>query len=131
MKPILALLAVLLGSVAYAQATVTLPPATPEQVILTWTASTGCSSTAPCTYQVYRATGTCPSTLPGSTGWTPLAPTASQAVTQTDLTVAFSTTYSYVVEAVQGAVNSGPSNCITIATPPALAAPTGLTGNAT
>ena len=129
MKRIIAITMLALGIVVHAQATVTLPAATSFSVVLTWTASVSCSAATPCTYQIYRIAGSCPATLPGTSGWTALPPTASQAVTATDSTVAAGATYSYVAETVQGTANSGPSNCITVAIPNVPAAPTNLVGS--
>lgn len=109
--------------------TVTLPGASSFVVDLSWTASTSCSSTDTCTYAPYRmAASSCPTTLTGTTGWTALTATAAQATTDVDSSVVAGTTYIYVVEAVQGTANSGPSNCIVVAVPNAPAAPTGLSG---
>ena len=118
---------ILLAAVGHAQ-TLTLPSASSNAVVLTWTASTSCTTTTPCTYIPYRIAGTCPATLAGTTGWTALPATASQVLTATDASVTAGATYSFVVEAVQAGQNSGPSNCITLTIPNVLAPPAALSG---
>lgn len=129
MKKLLFLLIFFLPAISKAQATVTLPVATVETTVLTWTNSSTCTTSTPCVMIPYRIGGTCPSTLGGTSGWTQLATTASQAVTATDTSVVPGSTYSYVVESVfvSGGANSGPSNCVTVTIPNVPAAPTGLT----
>lgn len=122
MKRILALAILALAPLAHAQ-TMSLPAATSEAVTITWTASVSCTASAPCTYAPYRMAGACNTN--GST-WTALPATSSQAASAIDSTVTPGSTYSYVVEAVQGSVNSGPSNCVTVTVPNVPAAPTGL-----
>lgn len=119
------LAAVLGGSVVHAQ-TMTLPAATPQQVGLSWTASSSCSATSPCTYVAYRLPGACPASVAGTSGWTALPATAAQVVVSTDATITPGSTYCYVVEAVQGGVNSGPSNAVSVVVPLSPSAPSGL-----
>ena len=122
------------------------PPASVHSVTLTWTAPTssstwsGCTTTAPCVYAVYRCVGTastCPSVPTSSTSWTEITTPATRpsATTYVDLNVTAADTYTYVVETVQASVNSGPSNTTTatvpntgIPTAPALGNPTTATG---
>ena len=117
MKRILATFA-LFALVALAQAqTVTVPAGSPtESVYLTWTAPSGCTAAAPCTYAIYRVPGTATITG-GTTGATLVTTTAAQALTATDSTVVAGQTYSYAVETVQGGMNSVPSNTVTLAIP--------------
>ncbi len=122
------------------------PPASVHSVTLTWTAPassstwSGCTTTAPCVYAIYRCVGTastCPSVPTSSTSWTEIttATTRPSATTYVDLNVTAAATYTYVVETVQASVNSGPSNTTTatipntgIPTAPALGSPTTATG---
>ncbi len=128
MKRIFAALAILtLATLVHAQ-TVTVPPASTYQVNLTWTAATGCTVAAPCTYTVYRLPGTVTITA-GTTGATLVGTTAAQTVAYTDSTVVSGQTYSYAVETVQGGANSAPSNTFTVAIPLAPSAPSGLSGS--
>ena len=102
-----------------AQAT-TLPTTTTHSVQLPIGLPSNCTGANACQFQVYRISGTCPSVLGGSAGWTLIATTAAQAASYTDNTVAGSTQYSYDVEAQQSGTPtnvSGPSNCQTVTTP--------------
>lgn len=117
-----------LATLAGAQ-TVTVPNATSYKVVLAWTAPTGCTTAAPCTYAVYRVPGTV--TLSGGlTGATLVTTTAAQAVTASDTTVVPGQTYSYALETLQGGANSAPSATVTVTIPFVPAAPSGLTGSA-
>ncbi len=135
MKKIAAIL-MSLGLLAGCHAQV--PPATTHAVDLTWTAPAatstwaGCSTSAPCVYAVYRCAGsaTACGTL-SSTAWAEIttAATRPSGVTYQDTGVSGGTTYSYVVETVQGSENSGPSNVTTATVPqtptaPAIGSPT-------
>lgn len=126
MKTIFAML-ILAAGTGGAQ-TVTVPGATQYQVNLTWTAPTGCTSTTPCTYNVYRVPGTV-TIGAGTAGATLVGTTASQTVAYSDTTVATGTTYSYAVETIQGGANSVPSNTFTVAIPLVPGAPAGLSGS--
>ena len=124
----LLLIVVLLWQAGYIHGqTVSLPGATTPTVKLGWTAPSGCISTSPCSYIPYRISGSCPTTLVGSPGWTALPQTATQVGSTVDSTVAPGTTYSYVVETVQGVAQSGPSNCVTVSVPNVPSPATGLT----
>jgi hypothetical protein len=107
------------GQKAFSQ-TGTLPPATPSSATVPWTLPSNCTAATTCQFQVYRITGVCPATLAGSTGWTLIATTASQATSYVDTAVTGGTTYSYDIEAVPTGstlILSGPSNCSTGTTP--------------
>ncbi len=136
MKKIFAATILALAAVACAHPQV--PPATTHAVDLTWTAAaasstwTGCSTSVPCVYAVYRCAGTASAcgTL-SSTAWAEVTTVATRpsGVSYQDLTVSGGTTYSYAVETVQGSENSGPSNVTTAAVPetptaPAIGSPT-------
>lgn len=95
-----------------------MPPATNHSVQLAWTAPSasstwsGCSSSAPCTYAVYRCADTaanCASTTNAS--WKEITTAASRpsGTSYTDATAAGLTAY-YAVETVQGSSNSAASN---------------------
>jgi len=118
-----------LCSVSFAQ-TVTLPPgsAGATGVKLTWTLPITCTTSNPCTERPYRILGVCPSPLTGTSGWTVLTDSASQATTVTDSTITSGLQYSYVVETQQGGLNSGPSNCISVTVPNVPSPATGLAG---
>lgn len=75
---------------------------------LTWTDTVNPSGTL---YDVYRLTGTCPTTAPTTTsGFTLLNSSPLSAKTYQDTTVAASTTYCYVVTALaSGGTQSAPS----------------------
>lgn len=100
------------------------PPATPPPTVsLTWTAATsnsnwsGCSTTIPCTYAIYRdsvAPGTDPLT---STNWIKVATTTvANATGYVDATPP-SGNIGYYVETVWSTENSGPSNLATVVVP--------------
>ena len=103
------LLLALVSGVSQAQATTTVnfPAAQQHSASVSWTAPTQCSSSLPCTFQVYRAVGACPATLPGSPGWVLLTPTPITAGSYVDQTVAAGTTYAYGIYASQ-AQSTGP-----------------------
>ncbi len=109
------------------------PPATTHSVTLTWTAPasnsvwTGCTTTAPCVYAVYRCTGsatTC-GTL-SSTAWSEITTpsTRPSALTYVDIGVTGGTSYTYTVETVQLNTNSSPSNTTTALVPQTPGSPT-------
>ena len=130
MKSIFAALVILaIATVAHAQ-TVTVPQASTYAVAVAWTGPASCTTTAPCTYAVYRVPGTTTITA-GTTGATLVGTTASQIVAFTDNTVTAGQTYSYAVETVYEGANSGPSNTVTVTIPLVPSAPTGLTGSVT
>lgn len=118
------LVALLATAFANAQ-TVQLPSATPSSVTVPWTLpssdpTTSCTSTQQCIMSVYRQTGTCPSVLVGSTGWTLVGTSSANATQYIDNTTSPNTTYAYTVEASPvGATTtfSGPANCQSIKTP--------------
>src|ERR1700722_1839296 len=97
------LLAALLAVVALGQNT----PA--HSAIVTWTDTLNPTGT---TYNVYRAAGACPATPPTSTtGFTKLNPNAAASgLTYVDSSIV-SGTYSYLVTAVVGGVETAPSPC--------------------
>lgn len=108
------------------------PPATTHSVTLTWSAPassstwTGCTTTAPCVYAVYRCTGsatTC-GTL-SSTAWSEIttATTRPSGTTYADTAVTGGGVFTYAVETVQGLDNSGPSNTTTATVPETPVAP--------
>jgi hypothetical protein len=124
MKRILAALAFLAASLHAQTATVTLPVATPLIPVVSWTLPTAgtwgsCTAIADvtCTFQVYAIPGSCPATLPGSTGWTTLPISAANAVSEADTTETPGTTVSYVVFTEYGGVQSTNSNCVTVTIP--------------
>lgn len=136
MKRTLAIFALLAGTLAFAQTktatnvTITAPIGGP--VTLTWTASTSCTASTPCSgYIVYAFNGTCPATIIGSGGWTEFTQNAGgtpiTAPPFVDSTEQPGETVSYFMEAVQNGVPSPPSACATVALPNAPAAPTGVT----
>jgi hypothetical protein len=92
------------------------PPASSAKVVLTWTAPvasgnwTGCTTAAPCTYAIYRATGaTCPAST--STAFQEVTtPTARPSGTTWTDTTATGMTVCYIAATIQGTQNSGPSN---------------------
>lgn len=94
------------------------PPASTSTVNLSWTAPAasggwaGCTTAAPCTYAIYRATFATASACPASTNtaYTEVTNPAARpsGTTFTDATA--SGTVCYIGETVQGAANSGPSN---------------------
>lgn len=74
--------------------------------------SPGCSNNNSCNeFQVYRHTGSCPNLLDNSIGWSDIGTTTN--LIFIDSNVVSGTIYSYDVEAINGAIYSGPSNCIT------------------
>ena len=109
------------------------PPATAHKVTLTWQAPvagstwSGCTTTAPCVYAVYRCTGdsTACGTL-SSTAWTEITTTTTRpsGTSYVDTVVTGGTTYTYAVETVQGTDNSGPSNTTTATIPQTPGSPT-------
>lgn len=128
----------MLAGAAFAQtkgpATVTVTAASTANGVLTWTAPAavsggwaGCGSPSTCTYQVYVLPATCPSPLIGSTGWATIGSPVS-GTTFTDGVEAGGSTESYYVVTLQGGMQSGPSNCITLTFPFAPGDPTGTTG---
>lgn len=81
------------------------------EVDMSWVASSD-TGTGVSGYRVYRR-------LYGTTSWTLLATTTGTAVSYQDLTTVQNTRYDYQVTAFDGAGNvSGPSNILTVATPP-------------
>jgi hypothetical protein len=132
------LLSVIVMAASLAGCHAQVPPATGYKVSLSWTAPvagsgwTGCTTTAPCVYAVYRCTATastCGSTV--NTAWSELTAPATRpsGTAYTDTTVASGVTAYYAVETVQGSANSGASNVVTMIVPgvpsaPALNTPT-------
>ena len=115
--PLLALIASFAGissAQTDAQTGVAGCPVTQHCALLQWNAST----TLNATYNVWRLTGPCPSTQPTDTSafgtapinTSPIPGTPAPAVTYTDQTVTGGTTYCYVVTAILGSSQSGPSN---------------------
>ena len=99
--------------------TAVLPSATATSATIPWSLPSNCTATTTCQFQVYRFLGSCPAVLAGSTGWTLVATTGSQATIYKDTTVAGGTQYCYDVEAVPtGSISvfSGPSNAGSITT---------------
>lgn len=122
-KTIFLLAAALISAGCHGQ----VPPASTHVVDVTWTAPTatagwtGCTTTAPCVYAVYRCTDTaanCAST--SSTSWKEITTPASRpsSTSFTDSNAAGLTAY-YNVETVQGSANSAPSNTVGPLTVPA------------
>ena len=109
--PLLALLAAFAG-ISAAQTGAAGCPIQTHCALLSWTAS----ATLNATYNVWRLTGACPAVQPLSTlpftqiNADPIPGTPAPSVTYTDTTVAGGTTYCYVVTAVLGSSQSGPSN---------------------
>jgi hypothetical protein len=111
------------------------PVATPYSVTLTWTAPSatsswgGCTTSSPCVYAFYRCAGTSTvcATL-SSTAWVEITTsmTRPSGTSYQDTTVTIATTYSYVIETVQGTANSAPSNMVTVTIPgePPIGSPT-------
>ena len=66
---------------------------------VSWTAPAQCSSSNPCTFQIYRAAGTATCTV-GSPGWTLIATTAQMVGSYVDNTVTGGTTVTYAIFAV-------------------------------
>ena len=116
-----------MAGILHAQGTtVALPPATQHVANVSWTAPSACNSTTPCTFVVYRNTGTCPATLVGSTGWTLIATTAAQVGSYVDSSVTAGTTYAYAIYSQQGTTLSPPA-CGSGAIPNGLAPVTNVT----
>jgi hypothetical protein len=93
---------------------------------LTWTDTLNPSGT---TYNVWRLTGTCPTTAPTSTpptGFTQINTSAITLKTYQDTAVTGGSTYCYVITAVNSGGQSAPSSDIP-ATIPTLYPPTNLT----
>lgn len=110
----IALAALLIAAGCRAQ----VPPPTNHVVNLTWTAPvanstwTGCTTSAPCVYAVYRCSAsaaTCANT--SNTAWQEITTTSTRpsGTAYTDATANGLTAY-YVVVTVQGSASSGPSN---------------------
>lgn len=75
---------------------------------LAWTDTVNPSGTM---YNVWRESGACPATPPTTTsGFTQLNTTSIQAKTYVDSSVIGGATYCYIVTAVSGSNQSGPSN---------------------
>ncbi len=103
---------------------ITLRGQTQHTVTLTWQAPVpppgstwpGCTTDSPCVYQAFSLAGqTCPTTVPGSSGWQYVGQTSL--LTLTDNKQAAGTVVSYVVYAIQNKVQSDPSNCVTVTLP--------------
>ena len=87
---------VLISVTVKAQAATVPLPGPSHSTMVSWTAPSNCSSTTPCTFQVYRTTGTAACTV-GSPGWTFVGTTAPQVGSYSDTTVSAGTTYTYAV----------------------------------
>lgn len=77
-----------------------------HSAVLTWTAPSDATSSS--TYNVYRATGTCPASGIAGLTFSKIANTA--ALTYTDNTVVVGTTYCFYATQLVGTVESVPSN---------------------
>ena len=104
------------------------PPASVHSVTLTWNAPvagstwSGCTTTAPCVYAVYRCAGTatsCPAPPTSSTSWAEITTptTRPSGTTFVDTAVTGGDSYTYVVETVQASTSSVPSNTTTANVP--------------
>jgi len=101
-------------------------------VTLSWTASVTSTTATPGTSNVYRETGTCPTTQPTSTvGFSQIATNITPSGPYTDTTVSTGTTYCYVVTAVIGGLESNPSNTFQAVISGLPSPPTGLKGTIT
>jgi hypothetical protein len=137
MKRFAAFLCLLVGlaiatPIAKAQASlVAIPAATQHKVTLGWT--NNCSATVTCSFQVYRAAGTCPAA--GAVAWLELNITAANAESYVDLAVTQGSQYSYqtvaqapvTVNGTQQLQIAGPSNCVTVTVPNGPSPATGAT----
>lgn len=136
MRLILLFLTLACAPIAQAQAAtlVAIPSATQHKASLSWTNT--CSSTVTCSFQVYRAAGTCPAA--GAVAWQQLNITSANATSYDDLAVIQATQYSYqvvaqapvVVNGVTQTQTAGPSNCITVTIPNGPSPATGATVSA-
>jgi hypothetical protein len=104
---LLALIAPVAGN---AQASTVALPGPSHSAMVSWTAPANCTSTAPCTFQVYRTTGTAACTV-GSPGWTFVATTAPQVGSYSDSTVSGGATYTYAIFVVQPSQPMSPPAC--------------------
>ena len=77
-----------------------------HQAALTWTAPS--DAVAGSTYNVYRASGSCPVTAPGTLTWTKLTATSISVLTYTDTTITVGA-WCYYVTQVQVGIESNPS----------------------
>lgn len=107
--------AIMLGAPVWAGVaaqSATIPPAaTAYKAQVSYTST--CSPASSCAFILYRASGACP-----SQGWQQVGPmSAAGATTLSDTSIAYGNTYSYEVEAVDGAAHSGPSACVTVTVP--------------
>jgi len=128
MKRLITILTLALAVGCHAQ----VPPATTYTVNLTWQAPVatsawaGCTTASPCVYSVYRCTGnaTACGTL-SSTSWAEITTSSTRpsGTSYTDASVLPGSSYTYLVETVQGSANSGPSNTVTLNIPPVPLAP--------
>jgi hypothetical protein len=142
MKRFAALLCLLVGlaiatPAAKAQASlVAIPSATQHKTTLNWTNNCTAASSVTCSFQVYRAAGTCPAA--GAIAWLQLNVTAANAESYVDLAVTQGAQYSYQVVAqatitVNGTPQlqiAGPSNCVTVTIPNGPSPATGATATA-
>ncbi len=116
---------------AVGSAQITLSGSSATPVKLAWTAPLpqgtwlGCTTSAPCAYQVFALRGqTCPATVVGSAGWVYVGQTSGLALT--DSVAAPGTIVSYVAYTLQGGYQSAPSVCITVTVQNVPQAPTNL-----
>ena len=75
-----------------------------HQATLTW--QTPSDVTAGSTYNVYRASGVCPATAPGTLTWTKLGTVSALTLVDTTITVG---AWCYYVVQVQNSIESAPS----------------------
>lgn len=120
MRKALVLLGLFLASIPlYAQA---LPATTAYNVVATWTALPPvCTTTAPCTFALYRLSSACPSSVASTTGWTLVATSVSQALTITDPNPPAGQICELIVPK-QGTAVGPISNTVPVTIPPSLTA---------
>jgi hypothetical protein len=78
-----------------------------HSAVITWPAPS--DAVAASTYKVYRASGACPASAPGTLTWTNLTATPISALTYTDSTITVGA-WCYYVTQVQAGIESVPSN---------------------
>ena len=112
-----------------------IPPSAAPSVQLSWTAPSGCTTAAPCTYAISRANpinGTCPAAT--GTAYGIVGNSASQTTTYNDSSPIGGASYCYIAQTQQGTnpvLTSVPSNTVLLAVPTVPGAPSVLGGTST
>jgi hypothetical protein len=111
MKRTLLFIALALGlSPVLAAAQSALPAPTASGTTITVNYPTACTTSATCTPQLWRCTGSPTTCTATSTNWNLIVTGAAQATTLSDATGVNGTTYQYVVVITQGTDTAAPSN---------------------